>query len=75
MDENKRTCLRCGTEMLENCYIIGTGGRSVTPRFDIKQDTGKLFPTELGDVMFGLCPKCGEISWYLKPVYLEDLKK
>lgn len=74
MENTKRTCLRCGTEMLENCYIVGVGYRSV-PRFEIKQDTGKVFPSELGDVMFGLCPNCGEISWYLKPAYLEDLKK
>lgn len=74
MEQSKRTCLRCGTELLENCYIVGVGHHAV-PRFEIKQDTGRIFPSELGDVMFGLCPNCGEISWYLKPVYLEDLKK
>lgn len=75
MEETKRTCLRCGTEMLENCYIIGTGMGAGRVDFLVKQDTGKLFDAELSEPMFALCPNCGEISWYLKPVYLEDLKR
>lgn len=72
MDKPKRTCLRCGTEMLENCYIT-IQGHADSPV--IKQDTGKLFSTNLGGPEFALCPHCGEISWYMNPVYLEDLQR
>ena len=76
MEETKRTCLRCGTEMLENCFI-SIPGRSglINGYFFVKQDTGKLFSAEVGEPSFAVCPNCGEISWYLEPVYLEDLKR
>lgn len=71
MEETKRTCLRCGTEMVENCFIAGSG----CTNFLIKQDTGKFFSSEVGFTFFAVCPVCGEISWYLSPADLENLKR
>jgi len=69
MEETKRTCLRCGTEMLENCFIAGSGGTN----FLIKQDTGKLFSSEVGYASLAVCPACGEISWYLSSADRKNL--
>lgn len=69
-----RICHRCGTEMVENCYIqiesLHSPGRAV-----IKKDSDKLFDPTLGEPRVAICPNCGEISWYVPPYNLSKKLK
>ena len=71
MEKTKRTCLRCGTEMVENCYVCVTGSYGLT----IKVNSDKLFDPNLGTPYIAVCPSCGEISWYVPPQELHLLKQ
>ena len=60
-----RECIRCGSEMKENCAIKmeGTGYGIV-----MSSDKSKLFAGKLGRPKVAICPKCGEISIYIADV-------
>ncbi len=60
-----RECIRCGSEMKENCAIKmeGTGYGIV-----MSSDKSKLFAGRLGRPKVAICPKCGEISIYIADV-------
>ncbi len=62
-----RECIRCKTEMRENCDIRvqGTGYGIV-----LASDENKLFRGRIGKPKVAICPKCGEVS-----IYLEDIDK
>ena len=55
-----RKCLRCGTEMKENCAIKVEGAGY----------GNKLFGGRIGKPKVAICPKCGEVS-----IYVEDVEK
>ena len=60
-----RECIRCGSEMKENCGIKmeGTGYGIV-----MSSDKSKLFAGRIGRPKVAICPKCGEISIYIADV-------
>ena len=60
-----RECIRCGSEMKENCGIKmeGTGYGIV-----MSSDKSKLFAGRIGRPKAAICPKCGEISIYIADV-------
>ena len=60
-----RKCIRCGADMVEDCYheILTTNGAK--GEVVLKKSEGKLFNTRLGEASIAVCPSCGEISWYL----------
>ena len=62
-----RTCVRCGTEMKENCTkkVEGAGYGIV-----MSSDESKLFSGRIGKPKVAICPKCGEVS-----IYVEDVEK
>ena len=54
-----RKCLRCGTEMKENCAIKVEGaGYGII----MSSDENKLFGGRIGKPKVAMCPKCGEVS-------------
>jgi len=57
-----RKCLRCATEMIENCSIKveGTGYGIVMATDE------RLFANRIGKPKVAICPKCGEVSVYLE---------
>ena len=55
-----RECLRCGTPMTEGVDICTYGGYTLQ-----KYCKGKLFPLSYGTPKAAVCPKCGEVSFYL----------
>ena len=62
-----RKCLRCGTEMKENCAIKVEGaGYGIV----MSSDENKLFGGRIGKPKVAICPKCGEVanSGLLRPV-------
>ena len=62
-----RTCVRCGTEMKENCTITVEGaGYGIV----MSSDESKLFSGRIGKPKVAICPKCGEVS-----IYVEDVEK
>ncbi len=62
-----RKCLRCGTEMKENCAIKVEGaGYGIV----MSSDESKLFDGRIGKPKVAICPKCGEVS-----IYVEDVEK
>ena len=62
-----RTCVRCGTEMKENCTIQVEGaGYGIV----MSSDESKLFSGRIGKPKVAICPKCGEVS-----IYVEDVEK
>ncbi|MEI3036865.1 MAG: nucleic acid-binding protein [Oscillospiraceae bacterium] len=60
-----RECIRCGSEMKENCAIKmeGTGYGIV-----MSSDKSKLFAGRIGRPKVAICSKCGEISIYIADV-------
>lgn len=62
-----RKCIRCVSEMKENCAvkIEGAGYGIVLPA-----DEHKLFGGRIGKPSVAICPKCGEVS-----IYLENVEK
>ena len=64
-----RKCIRCGSEMKENCAVkIEGAGYGIV----LSADEHKLFGGRMGKPSVAICPKCGEVSIYLKNV--EKLK-
>lgn len=62
-----RECIRCKTEMQENCDIRVQGaGYGIV----LASDENKLFGGRIGKPKVAICPKCGEVS-----IYLEDIGK
>lgn len=62
-----RKCIRCGSEMKENCDIrVQGGGYGIV----LSSDQNKLFGGRMGNPKVAICPKCGEVS-----IYLENLDK
>ena len=60
-----RKCLRCGTEMKENCAIKVEGaGYGII----MSSDENKLFGGRMGKPKVAICPKCGEVSIYVEDV-------
>ena len=62
-----RKCVRCGSEMNENCAIKVEGsGVGIV----ISKKKQKLFSGRIGIPNVAVCPNCGEIS-----IYIEEPKK
>lgn len=62
-----RKCIRCGTEMKENCTIKVQGaGYGIV----MSTEKNKLLKGRIGEPNVAICPKCGEIS-----IYIEDISK
>ena len=58
-----RKCIRCGTEMKENCGIKVQGvGYGIV----LTDDENKLFGGRMGSPKVAICPNCGEVSIYLE---------
>ncbi|MEG1809546.1 MAG: nucleic acid-binding protein [Oscillospiraceae bacterium] len=68
-----RKCLRCGTDMLENCGIRVEGaGYGIV----VATDADRLFSDRVGTPKVAVCPTCGELSLYLEhPELLQNRKK
>ena len=63
-----RKCIRCQTEMVENCSIkIEGAGYGIVMATDDKH----LFTNRIGKPRVAICPACGEVSIYVENV--EDL--
>lgn len=62
-----RKCIRCNSEMKENCAIKieGTGYGIV-----MAADENKLLRGRIGRPKVAICPVCGEVS-----IYVEDVEK
>lgn len=61
-----RKCIRCGSEMKENCAIKVEGiGYGII----LSSDENKLFGGRMGKPKVAICPECGEVS-----IYLEDIE-
>lgn len=62
-----RKCIRCGSEMKENCAVkIEGAGYGIV----LSADEHKLFGGRMGKPSVAICPKCGEVS-----IYLENIEK
>ena len=58
-----RKCIRCGTEMKENCGIKVQGaGYGIV----ITDDESKWFGGRMGSPKVAICPNCGEVSIYIE---------
>ena len=58
-----RTCVRCGSEMRENCAIKVEGaGYGIV----MSKEENKLFSGRIGKPKVAICPKCGEVSIYVE---------
>ena len=65
-----RKCIRCQTEMIENCSIRVEGaGYGIV----LATDEKKVFAKRIGRPKVAVCPNCGEVSIYIENV--EELKK
>ena len=61
-DNRMRTCLRCGSEMQENCAVKVEGaGYGIV----LSNNADKLFGGRIGQPRVAICPQCGEVSIYL----------
>ena len=59
-----RICIRCGTEMKEDCTIkIQGAGYGIV----MSTEKNKLFKGRIGEPNVAICPECGEVS-----IYIED---
>lgn len=59
-----RKCIRCGTEMKEDCTIKVQGaGYGIV----LSTEKDKLFKGRIGEPKVAICPECGEVS-----IYIED---
>lgn len=59
-----RKCLRCGTEMQEDCTLYGGSFHDQV----LVGERGKLFP-KMRKLCCAVCPQCGYVE-----LYVEDLK-
>lgn len=58
-----RRCLRCNTEMTEDCGIKVKGAAYGLVLTD---DENKWFAGRMGEPKVAICPNCGEVSIYLE---------
>ena len=59
-----RKCIRCGTEMKEDCTIKVQGaGYGIV----MSNEKDKLFKGRIGEPKVAICPECCEVS-----IYIED---
>lgn len=65
-----RTCLRCQSEMIENCAIKVQG---VGYGIEMSTDSRRLFANRIGKPKVAICPHCGEVSIYIENI--GDLKQ
>ena len=65
-----RRCVRCNTEMIDNCGIKVKGAAYGLVLTD---DENKWWGGRMEQPKVAICPKCGEVSIYLENV--EKLKK
>lgn len=66
-----RTCVRCQTEMIENCDIkIEATGYGLT----VANRTTRVFAGRIGKPKVAICPNCGEISLYIENTSLLESK-
>lgn len=65
-----RKCIRCQSEMRENCSIKieGGGGLGIVMAIDEKF----IFPHKIGRPKVAICPRYGEVSIYVQNI--EDLR-
>lgn len=64
-----RTCVRCQTEMIEDCDVkVEGGGYGIV----LSTDAKRLFSNRIGKPKVAICPSCGEVSIYVDEV--EKLK-
>ena len=64
-----RKCIRCGSEMAENCSVKVEGaGDGIV----MATDDRRLFANRIGKPRVAICPECGEISFYIEK--LDQLK-
>ena len=57
-----RKCVRCQTEMIENCDVKVQGaGYGI-----IISSSEKIFADRIGKPKVAICPQCGEISMYIE---------
>lgn len=62
-----RKCIRCGSEMIEECAIKVEGaGYGIV----MSTDENKLFAKRIGKPKVAICPECGEVS-----IYIENVEK
>lgn len=65
-----RKCIRCQSEMVENCSIKIEGvGNSIIMVTDDK----RLFSNRIGKPKVAICPNCGEVSIYVENT--KDLRR
>ena len=57
-----RKCIRCGSEMKENCAIKVEG---MAYGIVMSTDSDKIFGGRIGEPRVAICPKCGEVSIYV----------
>ncbi len=62
-----RSCIRCGTQMIEDCGLYQEGDWR---RVMLEKGKSGLFQISrnIGPVMASVCPSCGEISIYIEDV-------
>lgn len=60
-----RTCVRCGTKMVENC---GIKVQNAAYGLVLTDDEYKWFGGRMSTPKVAICPKCGEVSLYLEDV-------
>lgn len=58
-----RKCIRCGSEMKEDCEIKVEG---FSYGIVMATDKSKLFGGRIGNPQVAICPECGEVSIYVK---------
>ena len=58
-----RKCIRCQTEMVENCSMkIEGAGYGIV----MTKDDKSLFANRIGKPKVAICPACGEVSIYVE---------
>lgn len=65
-----RICIRCGTEMKEDCALKIEGGLN---ELQICKDADAWFGGRIGRPKVAICPRCGEISIYADAEQLQEL--
>lgn len=61
-----RKCIRCGTQMKENCSVKIEGEGFYY--MEISSDDKKIFGNKIGKPKAAVCPNCGELSFYIEDV-------
>ena len=65
-----RECVRCQSEMVEDCDIkVESGGYGLT----VANSENRIFAGRIGKPKVAVCPSCGEISIYIENT--RDLKQ